>query len=106
MITAIVKIQSCTTKPGRAAFVRRQDPAHGIAKGRIKYYEVTAPTWPKIRAQVAAIDSTGRRTMGFSAVGESSVESWAVSIPSPADARIGFKPLAHYRAAGTESQNA
>ncbi len=75
MIQAIVRLQSCTTKPGRRAFVCKQWPRHGIAAGPIRYYEVTAPTWAAIRRAVADYDTVGR-TMGFSGVRPDTVESW------------------------------
>lgn len=78
MIRALLKLQACTTRPGRRAFVGKGRLAHGIAAGQVTLYEVTAATWPAVRRAVASADTSGRRTMGFSAVGPSTVEFWEV----------------------------
>ena len=83
MITAIVKLQGCTTRAGRRAFVRKDDACHGIAHGRVRRYRVTGDTWTAIRRAVAGYDTTGKRTMGYSNVGPATVESFTQN-----DARV------------------
>jgi len=68
MIIAVVKIQNCTTRKGRRAFVGKDWPRHGIAAGAIRYYKITGKNWGALRSVVAMLDSTGARTMGFSNV--------------------------------------
>jgi hypothetical protein len=76
MIIAIVKMQGCTTRPGRRAFVAKDQPAHGTAKGPIREYKVTGRNWPAIRQAVAGYDTTERRTINFSGVGPDTVLRW------------------------------
>lgn len=73
MITAILKLQACTTKKARFGFVRKKDQAHGIAKGVVKYYSATAPTWAQLRRAVRAY---GNGVMGFSAIYAETVVSY------------------------------
>lgn len=76
MLKVILKIQGCTTIPGRRAFVSKRWDRHGIAAGNVRFYEVIAPTWTAVRKLVAGYDTTGRRTMGFSEVRAETVEKW------------------------------
>lgn len=78
MIQAIVKIQGCTTKPGRRAFVSRNYPQHGIARGPVRHYIVTASSWAAVRRAVAGYDTSGGRTMGFTNVNPDTVESFTM----------------------------
>lgn len=73
MIQAIVKLQGCTTKPGRKAFVSGGRKEHGIAKGPIRFYEVTGKNWAAIKRAVADWDTTGAKTMGWTEVNSKSV---------------------------------
>jgi hypothetical protein len=97
MITAILKLQGCTTKPGRRAFVGKDWPRHGIAAGNIRHYRVIAPTWAAIRRTVAGYDSTGAKTMGFTGIGPLTVESFSEDGRTGTASEIrplpvGFKP--------------
>lgn len=94
MIKVIVRLQSCTTRPGRRAFVAHGREAHGIARGPVRHYVVEAPSWPAVRSAVGSVDSTGKRTMGFSQVNSETVESFTI-FEARADRRTGsvVRPL-------------
>lgn len=79
MISAIIRLQQCTTRAGRYAFVARSQPQHGIAAGTIRHYRVTGPTWAAIRRAVALYDTATNHTMGYSKVGPTTVESYRVN---------------------------
>ena len=64
------------TRPGRRAFVAKGRSAHGIAKGNVRHYEVTGASWAAIRRAIAGCDTTGGKTMGFTAAGPTTVESF------------------------------
>jgi len=83
MIEAIVKLQGCTTRPGRRAFVSKQHSRHGIAAGTVRYYRVIGSGWPSIRRAVASCDSATGRTMGFTAIHPDTVECWRQIEPLP-----------------------
>jgi hypothetical protein len=93
MIRAIVRLQACTTKPGRRAFVGKGWPCHGIAAGTIRFYEVTAPSWAQARKAIGDYDTTGKRTMAFSSVGPETVEQWETVDIAGSGCRIRPMPL-------------
>jgi hypothetical protein len=101
MIKAVVKIQGCTTRPGRRAFVGKQFTHHGIANGVVRFYEVTAPDWSGVRQAVASYDTSGSRTMGFSGVSADTVEFYLVQVGGSLTA-THIRPLP----LGTTSENA
>lgn len=80
MIKAVLKMQGCNTKAGRRAFVQKAWGSHGIARGNVRFYEVTAPSWTAVRNAVASYDTSGKRTMGFSEVNAETVEFYIVSV--------------------------
>ena len=45
IITDYIKLRQYTTEP-QQAFPGRRQPAHGIAKGAVEYYEVAGHSWP------------------------------------------------------------
>lgn len=104
MIRAIVRVQHCVGDKRRCAFVGSHYQTHGFARGAIKYYEVTAPTWAKIRATVATIDKSGRgrRTMGFSSVNAQTVMHFVEWNP-PHHVEQGFRLIPDYESAGATS---
>lgn len=104
MIRAIVKVQHCVGDKRRCAFLCKQSPFHGFVRGRIKYYEVRAPTWAKIRAIVATIDQSGkgRRTMSFSTVNKDTVMHFVEWNP-PHHVEQGFRLIPDYESAGATS---
>jgi hypothetical protein len=84
MIQAIIKLQACTTKRGRYAFVSKGYNSHGIAKGRVRRYAVTGPSWAAIRRAVAAYDTATGRTMEYTAINAQTVLEWR-EVPIPVD---------------------
>lgn len=100
MIKAVVKMQGCTTKPGRRAFVVKNNYRHGIANGVVRFYEVTGPTWAAIRNAIANYDTTGGKTMGFSGANADTVEFYITSLEECTGTSIRPLPL------GTTAQDA
>jgi len=87
IIQALIRLQACRTKMAsvteafrtehgptvphdRLAFVGLAEHCHGIAKGRIEYYEVEGSTWAHIRRILHLFD-----VMGYSQVREGTVEA-------------------------------
>ena len=77
IVKAVVKLQSCTSKKDRYAFVAKDRPEHGIAKGRIAQYEVVASSWAHVRRVLKNFD-----VMGFTNVRPETVEDYREDIGS------------------------
>lgn len=95
IIKAVVRLQACVSSglslervPDRSGFVARGREAHGIAKGRIGWYCVTAESWAGIRRVLKHWD-----VMGYSMVGPATVESHTRDIGSrPGGVQPVFPP--------------
>ena len=73
MIRATIRLQDCSTNRRRAVIVRGQ-PAHGSARGLIRTYTVSGPTWTAIRRMLRQLD-----VIGHTHVRADSVEHWWVA---------------------------
>lgn len=104
IITAVLRLQKARTVPGRFAFVPCDRPGHGIVKGSVHHYKVTAGSWAAIRRLVADYGGTpgGRYTMGYTNVGPHTVESFEVRVwgRSSAGAMVPYNPQAEFHQQG------